>query len=224
MLNKQAITLPPDLAREVAKAQEAWLANGNSRRLWSGDATLWTGHDESHWLGWLDIAGNKACDTDVVREFAGQLHAEDFTDVLLLGMGGSSLGPEVLAESLGSAPPYPKLHVLDSTDPQRVRRFESRIDIARTLFIVSSKSGTTLETSVLMDYFFAKTSNVLGGVSRPSFRCHYRSRQPVAANGRAERLSASFLRPSQHWRPLFGSLKFRHGAARGKRPRRAGVS
>ncbi len=91
------------------------------------------------------------------------MRQEKFSDVLLLGMGGSSLGPEVLAESLGSAPGFPKLHVLDSTDPQQVKRFEANIDLARTLFIVSSKSGTTLEPNVLMDYFFDKASAVLGG-------------------------------------------------------------
>ena len=168
-LNQQTITLPQEFTGEVARAQEAWIANGNSRRLWIGDATLWTGHDESDWLGWLDIAGNKACDIDATREFARQLRPENFTDVLLLGMGGSSLGPEVLAESLGSAPHYPKLRVLDSTDPQQVRRFESSIDIARTLFVVSSKSGTTLETSVLMDYFFAEALSALGGAAGRHF-------------------------------------------------------
>ncbi len=161
-LNEQTITLPQDLTREVAQAQEAWLSSGNSRRLWNADSTLWTGQDESDWLGWLDIVGNKSPDANALAEFAGRLLAENFADVLLLGMGGSSLGPEVLAKSLGSAPTYPKLHVLDSTDPQQVRRFESRIDFARTLFLVSSKSGTTLETSVLMDYFFAKASAMLG--------------------------------------------------------------
>ena len=100
-LNQQTITLPQELHGEVAKAQDAWLANGNSRRLWSADATLWTSHDESDWLGWFDIAGNKACDIGATREFARQLRPENFTDALLLGMGGSSLGPEVLAESSG---------------------------------------------------------------------------------------------------------------------------
>lgn len=93
-LNQQTITLPQEFTGEVARAQEAWIANGNSRRLWIGDATLWTGHDESDWLGWLDIAGNKACDIDATREFARQLRPENFTDVLLLGMGGSNSVPK----------------------------------------------------------------------------------------------------------------------------------
>ena len=102
-------------------------------------------------------------------DFGQELRESGFSDVLLLGMGGSSLGPEVLAKSLGSAPGYPKLHVLDSTDPDQVRRFESGIDVARTAFIVSSKSGTTLEPNVLMDYFFARVSDAVGDAAGRNF-------------------------------------------------------
>ena len=119
---------------------------------------------KADWLGWLDIVDQR---TARCRGAAGfrprQLRAEHFTDVLLLGMGGSSLGPDVLAKSLGSAPGYPKLHVLDSTDPEQVRRFEDSVDLAHTLFIVASKSGTTLEPNVLMDYFFARATAAIGG-------------------------------------------------------------
>jgi transaldolase/glucose-6-phosphate isomerase len=162
-LNEQTIMLPQALVTAVAKAQQAWRSKGNTRRLWSKDATLWTGRDERDWLGWLDIIDDELRDSASVQDFGRELRAEKFTDVLLLGMGGSSLGPEVLAKSLGSAPGYPKLHVLDSTDPEQVRRFERGIDMARTLFIVSSKSGTTLEPNVLMDYFFASASTAMGG-------------------------------------------------------------
>jgi len=167
-LNEQTIALPPPYTSEVDPALKAWGSNANTRRLWSADATLWTGRDESDWLGWLDIE-NELCDVEPLREFAREVRAEKFTDVLLLGMGGSSLGPEVLAKSLGSAPGHPTLHVLDSTDPQQVRRFERRIDSARTLFIVSSKSGATLEPNVLMDYFFAKASAAVGGTAARHF-------------------------------------------------------
>ncbi len=161
--NAQAITLPPPLQREVDKARETWRSRGNIRRLWSKDATLWTGRDESEWLGWLDIIENGPREVETLQEFAGEVRAENFSDVLLMGMGGSSLGPEVLAQSLGPAPGFPRLHVLDSTDPRQVRRFARGIDPARTLFIVSSKSGTTLEPNVLMDYFFAKAADAVGG-------------------------------------------------------------
>ena len=154
-LNEQTIVLPPALARAVTEAQEAWHAAGNTRRLWKRDATLWTGRDEDDWLGWLGIVDEELQALAPLQEFAREVAAERFSDVLLLGMGGSSLGPEVIARTLGSATDFPRLHVLDSTDPHQVRRFANQIDCARTLYIVSSKSGTTLETSVLMDYFFA---------------------------------------------------------------------
>jgi transaldolase / glucose-6-phosphate isomerase len=161
--NEQTMALPEPLKSEVDKAAETWRSQGNIRRLWNEDATLWTGRDEGDWLGWLDVVDAQLRDLPRLTEFAAEVRAQEFSDVLLLGMGGSSLGPEVLAESLGSAPGFPRLHVLDSTDPQQVKSFERKIDIARTLFIVSSKSGTTLEPNVLMDYFFGKASEIIGG-------------------------------------------------------------
>ena len=168
-LNEQTILLPPPFLGTVEKARQAWHEDDKTRRLWSADARLWSGRDESDWLGWLDIVDNKLCDVEALREFAREVRAEKFTDVLLLGMGGSSLGAEVLGQSLGSAPGYPRLHVLDSTDPQQVRRCERRIDVARTLFIVSSKSGTTLEPNVLMDYFLARASAAVGAGAGRNF-------------------------------------------------------
>ena len=168
-LNEQTMALPPALRREVAAALESWQSHANTRRLWSADATLWTGRDESRWLGWLRIAETELRDRDAVERFANGLCSESFSDILLLGMGGSSLGPEVLAKSLPSAPNRPKLQVLDSTDPAQISRFERGIDTARTLFIVSSKSGTTLEPNVLMEYFFARASAALGGAAGRHF-------------------------------------------------------
>ena len=168
-LNEQTIALPPVLQAQVDAARDAWIAQENTRRLWSKDAALWTGGDEGHWLGWLDIVDRELRDVAALEDFSGAVRAEHFTDVLLLGMGGSSLGPDVLAKSLGSAPGYPKLHVLDFTDPGQVRRFEDSVDLARTLFIVASKSGTTLEPNVLMDYFFARTTAAIGGAAADHF-------------------------------------------------------
>jgi len=168
-LNEQSFALPPALMREVAKAQEMWRAKENTRRLWAADATLWTGHDEDAWLGWLDIVDRELHEAAALQEFGRQVSTEKFTDMLLLGMGGSSLGPDVLAKSLGSTTDYSKWHMLDSTDPQRVRHVENRIDVARTLFIVSSKSGTTLEPNVLMDYFLAKASATDGNAAARQF-------------------------------------------------------
>ena len=160
--NEQTIALPEPLKGEVAKAADAWRTSGSIRRLWSRDATLWTGRTEADWLGWLDVIDAQWRDVERFEDFGREVRAQNFSDVLLLGMGGSSIGPEVLAKSLGSAPGFPKLHVLDSTDPRQVRRVENDIEPARTLFIVSSKSGTTLEPNVLMEYFFDKTANAVG--------------------------------------------------------------
>jgi transaldolase / glucose-6-phosphate isomerase len=161
-LNTQSIALPEPLNKRVDEAAETWRSKGNIRRLWNEEAALWTGSDEGNWLGWLDVIDAQLRELPALNEFAAEVRAQGFTDVLLLGMGGSSLGPEVLAETLGSAPGFPKLHVLDSTDPRQVRSFERKIDLARTLFIVSSKSGTTLEPNVLMEYFFQKASEAIG--------------------------------------------------------------
>jgi len=160
--NEQAMALPEALQSEVAKARKTWRSQGSIRRLWNENAALWTGGGEADWLGWLDVVDAQLHDLPRFVEFAEEVRAHGFSDVLLLGMGGSSLGPEVLAESLGSARGFPKLHVLDSTDPRQVKRFEGKIDLARTLFIVSSKSGTTLEPNVLMEYFFAKAADAVG--------------------------------------------------------------
>jgi transaldolase / glucose-6-phosphate isomerase len=161
-LDEQTLVLPEALKKDIGKASEAWRAQGNIRRLWSEDAALWTGRDEADWLGWLDVVDAQLRDMPSLKEFAAEVQAQGFSDALLLGMGGSSLGPEVLAESLGSAKGFPKLHVLDSTDPQQVKRFEDKIDLKRTLFIISSKSGSTLEPNVLMDYFFGKAPDAVG--------------------------------------------------------------
>src|SRR3984893_15199948 len=105
-----------------------------------------------------------AADSNVAdyEDFAHRVKGQKFTDAVVLGMGGSSLGPEVLAETFAKKAGFPKLHVLDSTDPAQVRHLEASIDIANTLFIVSSKSGSTTEPNVMKDYFFARVSEAIG--------------------------------------------------------------
>lgn len=126
-------------------------------RIWAKDATLWTGSDEAKWLGWLSIAGEQLADVSRCEQIAHEVTAVGFTDVVLLGMGGSSLCPEVLRLSFGRMPGAPEFHVLDSTDPAQALAVESKIDLARTLFIVASKSGSTLEPNVFYQYFFERT-------------------------------------------------------------------
>jgi len=151
-LNGFEVQLPDALAKAVEERLETARADAWSRRLWQGDAALWTGGEEAKWLGWLPAARGEQVDMAALRQLTEQ--ARHFRDVVLLGMGGSSLGPEVLAQILGSASGSPTLHVLDTTDPGQIAAVASRIDPAETLFIVSSKSGSTLEPELLRSYFF----------------------------------------------------------------------
>src|SRR5437660_12755534 len=132
------------------------------QRLWQRDASLWTGDDEAKWLRWLDITEDQIAHPIELRNLAKEVWSAGFKDVLLLGMGGSSLCPEVLRMTFGKIAGYPDLHVLDSTDPAQVKAFETKIDIARSLFIVSSKSGSTLEPNIFKQYFFERVKQVLG--------------------------------------------------------------
>jgi transaldolase / glucose-6-phosphate isomerase len=161
-LDSQSVELGKPLAVDVDALGEAWRTAGKVRRLERRDALLWTGRDEDEWLGWLDVVEDQLRDLERLNALADDVRGTGFRDAVLLGMGGSSLGPQVLAESLGSAPGFPRLHVLDSTDPAQITAVEAKIDPARTLFIVSSKSGTTLEPNVLMDYFRARVAAAIG--------------------------------------------------------------
>jgi transaldolase/glucose-6-phosphate isomerase len=161
-LDSQSVEIGKPLQAEVDALSEAWRTAGKVRRLERRDPLLWTGRDEDEWLGWLDVVEDQLRGLERLDALAEDVRGAGFRDAVLLGMGGSSLGPQVLAESLGSAPGFPRLHVLDSTDPAQIRAVEGRIDPARTLFIVSSKSGTTLEPNVLMDYFRARVAAAIG--------------------------------------------------------------
>jgi transaldolase/glucose-6-phosphate isomerase len=156
------LALPSDLQAGVEAVLEDWHAAGKVARLWDGDASLWTGSDEAGWLGWLDIARDQLGNTDELRQLASEARADGLEQILLLGMGGSSLAPEVLAETFGGANGAPALQILDSTDPAQVRAAEASVDLKRTLFFVSSKSGSTLEPNVLKRYFFTRVREAVG--------------------------------------------------------------
>ena len=155
-------SLPETLAAAVKTTMSDWQSDGKMQRLWQRDATLWTGSDEASWLGWLDITEEQIAHPVELRNIAKEVWSAGFKDVLLLGMGGSSLCPEVLGMTFGKIAGYPDLHVLDSTDPAQVKSFENKIDIARALFIVSSKSGSTLEPNIFKQYFFERTKQAVG--------------------------------------------------------------
>ncbi len=149
-------TLPPDLAQAVAENLRAWEGGDRVARIWAGDAKVWTGTDEAQWMGWLRVTGEQLAQKQRFEQFSAEVKAAAFKNVLLLGMGGSSLCPEVLRLSFGDNAGFPDLHVLDSTDPAQVAATEKKIDVARTLFIVSSKSGSTLEPNIFKQYFYER--------------------------------------------------------------------
>jgi len=161
-LSRLKSSLPETLAASVKTTVADWKAGSKMQRLWQRDATLWTGSDEASWLGWLDITEEQIAQHVVLRNLGKEIWSAGFKDVLLLGMGGSSLCPEVLRMTFGKIAGYPDLHVLDSTDPAQVKAFENKIDIARALFIVSSKSGSTLEPNIFKQYFFERTKQAVG--------------------------------------------------------------
>ena len=115
-------------------------------RIWQRDPSVWTGRDEAQWLGWLDEPARMRERVRELTEFAAGI---DVDAVVLLGMGGSSLAPEVMRRTFGAE----RFHVLDTTHPSAVRRLEAAIDVERTLFLAASKSGTTIETRSHVDYF-----------------------------------------------------------------------
>jgi transaldolase/glucose-6-phosphate isomerase len=161
-VSKQTYKLPDDLAEAVKTNIDDWRATGKVRRLWQRDASLWTGIDEANWLGWLGITEKQIANADNLRRFAEDVKREGFTDILLLGMGGSSLCPEVLEKTLGRIDGFPQLRVLDSTDPAQIKAFQDQINVPKTLFVVSSKSGTTLEPNIYKQYFFEQVKKAAG--------------------------------------------------------------
>jgi transaldolase/glucose-6-phosphate isomerase len=166
-LNTMSYKLPADLNTEVVAAIEDWRKEGKVRRLWAGDASLWTEADEANWVGWLNIVGDQLKGVAQHEALAEDVKNGKFSDMLLLGMGGSSLGPEVFAETFGSKKGFPTLHVLDSTDPAQVKRFEKAVDLKKCLFLVSSKSGSTLEPNIFKAYFYEKAKQAVGEAEAP---------------------------------------------------------
>ncbi|MGY3488450.1 transaldolase/glucose-6-phosphate isomerase [Bradyrhizobium sp. USDA 4011] len=159
-IDHQKLALGAGIEKAVEKSTEEWRASAKIRRLWHKDKSVWTGDDEDKWLGWLTSAAT--ADVADYEDFAKRVKGQNFTDAVVLGMGGSSLGPEVLAQTFPHQSGFPRLHVLDSTDPAQVRAMEEYVDIAKTLFIVSSKSGGTTEPNVMKDYFFDRVAKAIG--------------------------------------------------------------
>jgi len=161
-VNRQTYTLPEKLANDVDASLQDWKKNGKVKRLWQKDAALWTGADEDKWLGWLDITEQQIEGVEALKDIAADIKKAGYRNALLLGMGGSSLCPEVLRMTFGKLSGYPELHVLDSTDPAQIKAVEEKVDLNSTVCIVSSKSGSTLEPNIYKQYFFDRVKAKVG--------------------------------------------------------------
>ena len=159
-INVQTHVLPAALQAEVDARLRAFDTEGGTRRLFAGDASLWSGSDEAQWIGWLGIIDSQLENMQPLLDIQAEAKREGFAHAVLLGMGGSSLCPEVWKETFGRLPGAPEMLVLDSTDPAQIRSLEKKLDLKKTLFIVSSKSGSTVEPNIFKAYFFDKVKGV----------------------------------------------------------------
>ena len=158
MLNSFKYILPDFIDDAVKSEMNDWLRLETVARIWAKDARVWTGDDEAKWLGWLNIVDEELAGLDTYRDLQTDLATAGFNDVLLMGMGGSSLCPEVLAMTFGKT----NFHILDSTVPAQVKAVENKLDLAKTLFIVASKSGSTLEPNCFKQFFLEKVAEKVG--------------------------------------------------------------
>ncbi len=185
------LVLPDDLAAPLREAADLWQREARLDRLWARDASIWTGGDEVRWLGWLDLE-RQGSRVDAWCAFAREVASAGLTDALLVGMGGSSLCPDVLAETFAPAPNCVRLHVLDSVLPVEIRRAEAALDPARTLLVVSSKSGTTIEADLLARYFRHWMEAAVGSRACEQLVAITDPGSPLADIGRRERFRRVF--------------------------------
>ena len=210
-----------DMQMAFDSEMETWRKTGGVRRLWAGDKSLWTGTDEDKWVGWLRIVEEELADIGRLERSAAEIKKRAFSDVVLLGMGGSSLGPEVLGSTFGRQQGWPRFHMLDSTDPAQIAAIEQAVDLGNTLFMVSSKSGSTLEPNIFTDYFFDRVAAVRGkdkagehfvAVTDPGSSLERRAKE--------QRFADTFFGVKSIGGPLFGAIEIRPGAGGSDRHRR----
>jgi transaldolase/glucose-6-phosphate isomerase len=164
-LGSMVFALSEDDRKLLDVAASEWQRSRKTQRLWARDATLWTGKDEASWLGWLDIVDRQLERTGELDRFAREVETRGFETIVLLGMGGSSLCPEVLGVTFRGDCPR-ELQILDSTDPGQIMDLSNSLRLnqnpEKILFIVSSKSGKTLEPTIFQEYFFSELSARVG--------------------------------------------------------------
>jgi len=168
-------------------------------RMWQKDHTVWNSDptEITNRLGWLTVSELMREQIPALQSFAEEVRNDGFRHVVLLGMGGSSLGPEVLRQTFGSAPGYPELIVLDSTIPAWVQAVTEALDLAHTLFLVSSKSGTTTEPLSLFQYFRSLVESAVGKENiGQNFVAVTDAGTPLAKLAEGENFRRAFLNPS----------------------------
>lgn len=151
-----------EISDAISLELDHWQKENKVHRLWEGDASLWTDSDEAKWLGWLTIIEKGLKEIPSIQVIKNKIKTEGYLYIVLLGMGGSSLCPAMLATTFGDIEGNPQLLVLDSTDPMQIHHLEKKVDLKKTLFIVSSKSGSTLEPNIFKQYFYAQLQTALG--------------------------------------------------------------
>jgi len=156
------LAIPVGLRGAVDAANADWQANRKIERFWKKDPSLWTRDGEELWMGWINIVERQQKDLSSLAELGGDVRSAGFTSALLLGMGGSSLCPEVLAKTFGPQPGFPALHIVDSTDPAQVLAASEAVNLGEALVIVASKSGSTLEPNILKQFFYEQVRRVVG--------------------------------------------------------------
>jgi transaldolase/glucose-6-phosphate isomerase len=197
-LNHQELYLGKLQAR-VNRRVKQWEAQQFGKRVWDKDPSLWSAQpvaELSDRLGWLELPQAMEKQADDLIGFAERVKADGMRHVVLLGMGGSSLAPEVFQQTFGNKEGYPALLVLDSTHPAAVRAVESQIDLGRTVFLVSSKSGTTTETNSFFFYFWNKLKQ-LKQEPGEHFVAITDPGTPLEAMARERKFRATFAAPEE---------------------------
>lgn len=193
-LNTFSYKLPQHLERAVLQEIEDWRRSKKITSVWDKDSSVWTRSGEEEWMGWIDIVSRQMNRISELEAFALSIRREAYGHVVLLGMGGSSLCAEVIQKSFGSSGVklgFPDFHILDSTDPIQIRDIEELISIEDTLFIVSSKSGSTLEPNILCDYFFQRMKECVGNSDAGS---HFIAITDPGSNLEARANNSKFLK------------------------------
>ncbi len=161
-IDTMSFKLPADLSKKVDDAAVEWHEGGKTEKLWKKDASLWTNEDESKWMEWLDIVDEQIKQADKFDHLAAEVKESGFETAVVLGMGGSSLCPEVMSMTFARGKDFPELSILDSTNPEQILAKVKSLNLKETLFIVSSKSGSTLEPNIFMEYFLSLVKEEVG--------------------------------------------------------------